>query len=92
MSWSVSSSGLVKNVVPDIKTQLSRVKLSDEGEQETVRLVGEALLQSLGTFDPERPVVVNASGSMGFGDWTTKGSPYQSYKIDVQPIHFSTKG
>ena len=89
MSWSLAGSGKAKDLIPYLQKQVQNVKLSDAGEQETVKLVGGMLEQALGTFDPERLVVVSASGSMGYANYSTKTSRYQSFNISVQPIHLS---
>lgn len=89
MSWSVSGTGPAQAVAEQIAKQIAAVNLNDAGEMETVRLCGELLAQTLSTFDPAKPVSVQASGSMGYKDWTAKTSPFQSYEIKVSPIHFS---
>jgi len=76
-------------VVVEIERQVSAVKLSDAGEQQTVQLVGGLVSQSLGTFDPEKLVKVQASGSMGFKDWNAKSGPFQQFSLSVEPIHLS---
>ena len=90
MSWSLSGTGPAAQLLPQIAKQVAAVNLNDPGEMESVRLVGELLAQTLGTFDPDKPVSVQASGSMGYKDWQAKTGPFQSYKIEVMPIHFST--
>ena len=89
MSWSVSGTGPAQTVAPQIEKQIAAVNLNDAGEMETVKLVGGLISQALGTFDPEKPVSVQASGSMGYKDWSAKTGPFQSFKIEVNPIHFS---
>jgi hypothetical protein len=89
MSWSIGATGKAKDVTPEIATQVSKINLSDAGETETVKNVGVLIAQTLGTFDPEKPVKVSASGSMGFDDWTNKSGPYQHVTLTIEPIHFS---
>jgi len=89
MSWSLAASGKAKDVAPEIERQVSKVSLSDAGETETVRLVGGLVAQSLGTFDQDKIVKVQASGSMGFKDWQAKTGPYQQFAITVEPIHLT---
>ena len=63
--------------------------LSDEGEQETVKLLSEMIVQALGTFDQEKYVKVSASGHMGFAEWSKKTGPYQSMSMRhrAHPFH-----
>lgn len=90
MSWSVASSGKAIDVQLQIAKQIDSVKLNDEGEMRTVKLVGSLLAQALGTFAPERLVKVTASGSMGWQDYQAKSSAYQNFTISVEPIHLTT--
>jgi hypothetical protein len=89
MSWSVAATGRTKDVAPEIVNQISKINLTDQGEMETVKNAGLLIAQTLGTFDPEKPVKVTASGSMGFADWTNKSGPYQHVTLTIEPIHFS---
>lgn len=89
MSWSVAASGKSSAVSDEIAKQISKISLSDEGEMETVKRTGELIGQTLGTFDPDGLVNVNASGHMGFKDWGAKSGPYQNVSISIAPIHLS---
>jgi hypothetical protein len=90
MSWSLSASGPAKDVAPQIEKQISAISLSDAGEMETVKNVGALLTQTLGTYDPDKPVKVSANGHMGFADWATKAGPHQHVALTIEPIHFTT--
>ncbi len=89
MSWSVAASGKAKDVAPEIANQISKINLTDPGEMETVKNAGLLIAQTLGTFDPAKPVKVAASGSMGYTDYSTKAGPYQQVTLAIAPIHFS---
>ncbi len=89
MSWSVAASGKAKDVAPEIANQVSKISLTDQGEMETVKNTGLLIARTLGTFGPEKPVKVAASGSMGFADWSSKSGPYQQVTLTIEPIHFS---
>jgi hypothetical protein len=87
MSWSIGAIGKVKDVAPVIANQVCKINLTDQGEMETVKNVGEIIAQTLGTFHREKPVKVGASGSMGFSDWGSKSGPYQQVSLVIEPIH-----
>ena len=89
MSWSVNASGKAPAVKIAIADQISKVNLTDAGEMETVKKVGAAIDQTLGTFDPDGLVRVEASGSMGFKDWGAKTGPFQSFTVKVETIHLT---
>jgi hypothetical protein len=89
MSWSVSACGPASKIAEQLEQQFERVNMNDAGEQETVQHARKLISQALGTMDPERPIRVMASGSMGFKEWTSKSSPYQSVDLKIEPIHFS---
>ena len=90
MSWSVSATGKIGEVRENLKKQFAYplaeapAGLADEGEKETVRKVSAMIDQCLGTFDPERKVVVSAFGHMGFSNWDTKAGPYQDVTVSIQ--------
>jgi len=90
MSWSIVEAGKAKSLLPLVRTRVAAIQLSDAGEMETVKHVGALIEQTLGTFDPEKPVKVSASGSMSFRDWTAKTGGFQSVSIAIEPIHFTT--
>lgn len=89
MSWSLGSVATAKQAREQITSQVAHVSLSDPGEQETVKLVGALIDQTLGTFGENRLVRVQASGSMGYKDWQAKTDPYQNFNILVEPIHLT---
>lgn len=89
MSWSVAASGPAAKVAEQLEQQFGVIKMNDEGEQETVQNVRTLIAQTLSTIDPEKPVRVSASGSMGFKDWTNKTGAHQSVDLKIEPIHFS---
>lgn len=89
MSWSVSASGPAAKVAEQLERDFDRIKMNDEGEQETVQHARRLVAQTLGTIDPEKAVSVAASGSMGFKDWQNKTGPYQSVDLKIAPIHFT---
>lgn len=89
MSWSVSSCGPAAKVVEQLEQQFNSIKMPDQGEQDTVDAVHIVVARTLRTFDPEKPVRVSASGSMGFKEWDKKTSPYQSVDLKIEPIHFT---
>jgi hypothetical protein len=89
MSWSVAASGPAAKVAEQLEEQFSRIKMNDEGEQETVQGVRRLVAQTLGTFDSDKPISVAASGSMGFKHWQNKTGPYQSVDLKIAPIHFT---
>ena len=84
MSWSVSACGPAVKAAEQLEQQFEKIKLSDPGEQETVQKVRALVSQTLATIDPEKPVSVSASGSMGY-----HVGPYQSVDLKIWPIHFS---
>ena len=90
MSWSVSASGKVEDVVEDLAKQFSMplaeppAGLADEGERETVKLVSDVVEQCLGTFSPERLVKVSASGHLGYNNHETKDSAYQEVHLSIE--------
>lgn len=89
MSWSVAASGKAKDVAPEIANQISKISLTDPGEMETVKNVGELIAQTLGTFDLEKLVKVAASGSMGYADYSSKSGTYQQVTLTIEPIHLT---
>lgn len=88
MLWSVGGTGKAKDVAAYIADQIGKIKLFDPGEMETVRKVGDLISQTLSTFEPEKPVMVAASGHMGFADGGAKTMPYQRVTLSIEPIHF----
>lgn len=90
MSWSVSACGPAAKVAVQLEQQFDHIKLTDAGEQETATNAKTLVLQTVATIDSERPIRVTASGLMGFKEWNTKQSPYQSVDIKIEPIHFTT--
>jgi hypothetical protein len=56
--------------------------LEDDGERETVRQVAALIDQCLATFDPAKPVLVNANGHLGRDP---KGGAYQWVNLSIQP-------
>jgi hypothetical protein len=89
MSWSVSACGPAAKAAEQLEQQFARISMNDEGEQQTVQNVRGLVAQTLSTIEPERPVRISASGSMGFGNWHDKTSPYQSVDLKIEPIHFT---
>jgi hypothetical protein len=89
MSWSVSACGPASKIAEQLEQQFQRINMNDKGEQETVRLVHDLVLQTLATITPEKVMRVIASGSMGFKDWQNKIDPYQSVDLKIEPIHFT---
>ena len=91
MSWSVSASGTIADVVAELERQFAYpladppAGLADEGERETVRKISETITQCLGTFDPERRVKVSANGHIGFENWDTKAGANQTVNLSIQP-------
>ena len=97
MSWSVSACGPANKIAEQLEQQFSKIYLNDPGEQETVQHVRALVAQTLTTIDPEKPVQVSASGSMGYAHWRaghkhatdTHTGPYQSVDLKISPIHYS---
>ena len=93
MSWSVSACGPAVKAAEQLEQQFEKIKLTDPGEQETVQKVRALVSQTLATIDPEKPVSVSASGSMGYKEWCQSTrphvGPYQSVDLKISPIHFS---
>jgi len=94
MSWSVSACGPAAKAAEQLEQQFTKIKCSDKGEQETVQNVRALVSQTLATIDPEKPVIVTASGSMGYKEWSSQSTrphvgPYQSVDLKISPIHFS---
>ena len=93
MSWSVSASGKVEDVVEDLAKQFSMplaeppAGLADEGERETVKLVSDVVEQCLGTFAADRLVKVSANGHMGYNNWDTKDGAFQEIHLSVELLH-----
>jgi hypothetical protein len=89
MSWSLSSAGKAVAVAAQIADQISKISLSDAGEMETVKLIGDLLAQTLTTYDPDKLVSVAAAGHMGYANYTDKSGPYQQFGLKVDPMHLS---
>ena len=89
MSWSVSASGQAAKAAEQLEQQFERIKMNDEGEQETVQHVRKLVAQTLATIEPDKLISVAASGSMGFNDWQKKTGPYQSVDLKIAPIHLT---
>jgi Rod binding domain-containing protein len=89
MSWSVSACGLASKLAEQLEQQFSKINCSDPGEQQTVQNVRTLVAQTITTIDPDKPVTVSASGSMGYKDYSSKSGPYQSVDLKISPIHFS---
>ena len=93
MSWSVSASGKVEDVVEDLAKQFSMplaeppAGLADEGERETVKLVSDVVEQCLGTFAADRLVKVSANGHLGYNDWEKKDGAYQEVRVEIGVLH-----
>ena len=91
MSWGVSASGKPEEVKAELERQFAypladgSAGLADAGEKETVRRIAETIAQCLGTFDPEKTVMVGANGHMGFKNWDTKAGAYQSVGLSITP-------
>jgi hypothetical protein len=97
MSWSVSACGPSSKIAGQLEQQFSNINCSDPGEQETVQNVRALVAQTLTTIDPEKPVQVSASGSMGYRKWGAglkhatepHEGAFQSVDLKISPIHFS---
>jgi hypothetical protein len=89
MSWSVSACGPAAKAAEHLEHQFGAIKMNDKGEQETVQNVRVLVGQTLATIEPEKPIRVTASGSMGFREWSSKVGPYQSVDLKIEAIHFS---
>jgi len=89
MSWSVSAAGKAAAVRDEIVRQISAIKLTDEGEMETVKNVGITIDQALSTFGPDGLVRVEASGHMGYKDWNDKSGAFQQVTSTIAPIHLT---
>ncbi len=93
MSWSVSACGPAAKAAEQLEQQFDKIKLTDPGEQATVQNLRALVAQTLATIDPEKPVSVSASGSMGYKKWGTSKEPnegpFQSVDLKISPIHFS---
>lgn len=89
MSWSVSACGAAAKAAEQLEQQFTKINLTDPGEQETVQHVRALVAQALATIDPEKPVNITASGSMGYTHRGPHTGPYQSVDLKIWPIHFS---
>ena len=97
MSWSVSASGAANKVAVQLEQQFANINCSDPGEQTTVQNVRALVAQTLSTIDPDKPVQVTGSGSMGYRKWgvgrdhsdNPHEGPFQSVDLKIAPIHFS---
>ena len=93
MSWSISASGKVDDVVELIAGQFAAPLaeppggLTDEGERETVKMVSDLVDQCLGTFGKDRLVRVSANGHMGYNDWEKKDGAYQEVRVEIGVLH-----
>jgi hypothetical protein len=76
-------------VAEQLEQQFTKINMSDPGEMETVKGARSLIAQTLRTIDPEKPMNVTASGSMGYALWDTRERPYQSVDLKIAPIHFS---
>lgn len=90
MSWSVSATGKPAEVKAELHRQLASgplaekpAGLSDDGERETVRRIGETISQCVETFDPDKGVSVSANGHMGFQNYDTKAGAYQNVSLSI---------
>ncbi len=90
MSWSVSACGPAAKAAEQLDKQFTNFSNFDKGEMETIQNTRTLVAQTLATIDPERPIRITASGSMGFKDYTAKTGPYQSVDLKIEPIHFTT--
>jgi len=96
-AWAVSACGPANKIAEQLEQQFSRINLTDPGEQETVQHVRALVAQSLSTIDPEKPIQVSASGSMGYAHWgegykhatDPHTGPYQGVDLKISPIHYS---
>ena len=92
MSWSVSASGKITDVLAELDRQFAHplaeapAGIPDEGEKETVRQVAAMIKQCLGTFDPGRSVNVSACGHMGFSDWDAKAHAFQNVQVSITQV------
>ncbi len=96
MSWSVSACGPAAKAAAQLEQQFEKIKLTDPGEQEAVQKVRALIAHVLSVTDPEKPLNVSASGSMGYKEWSSQSTrphigPYQSVDLKISPIHFSTQ-
>jgi hypothetical protein len=94
MSWSISASGPANKVAVQLEQQFTNINCSDPGEQATVQNVRALVAQTLSTIDPDKPVQVTGSGSMGYKEWSSQSTrphvgPFQSVDLKISPIHFS---
>lgn len=97
MSWSVSACGPANKIAEQLEQQFSKINLTDPGEQETVQHVRALVTQTLTTIDPDKPVQINAFGSMGYQHWGAglkhatdpHTGPFQHVDLKISPIHFS---
>lgn len=96
MSWNVSATGSVTEVVSELEEQFSypigystpthpaNVGLDDKHEVETVVRVMETIKQVLRTYGPAQRVRVVAAGYLvGEADSPTR---YQSVTLNIQPV------
>lgn len=90
MSWSINSSGRQSAVAVQVLEQASHIKLDDPGEMETATNAVVLITQTLGTFDADALVKVEASGSMSFRDWSAKTGKRQQISVKVEPIYLTT--
>lgn len=93
MSWSVSGSGKIDDVVEELSKQFAHplaeppAGLQVEGERETVKMVSDVIMQCLGTFAHDRLVTVNAHGHMGYNNWDVKDGAYQEVTLSIGLLH-----
>lgn len=91
MSWSINATGKPADVIRAANEQAAGFRFSDAGENDTLNNVRQTIVQTVGTFDPDKIVRVDAAGSMAFDDWGTKTGPSQYVSLKIEAIHITAK-
>ncbi len=92
MSWSVTATGTIDQVIVELDRQFvyplaaAPGGLSDPGEKETVRLIRDTIWRTLKIFDPAKHVAVAAYGHISFDDYETKTGASQTVSLTIQPV------
>jgi hypothetical protein len=96
MSWSVSACGPASQIAEQLEQQFSKIRCH-EPEQQVVEVARKLVATALSTTDPDKPLRISGSGSLGFKKWGSgldhatdpHVGPFHSFDLKIEPIHFT---
>jgi len=96
MSWSVRACGPARQIAEQLEQQFSEIRCY-EPEQRVVESARKLIANALLATEPDKPVRVVGSGSLGFQKWgqgfdhptDPHVGPYHSFDLKIEPIHFT---